>query len=80
MPEVFRTLGYIFFFYSNDHLPVHIHVKGKGGSARYELEPEIRLTDSKGLKTKELRQIEKLISQRRGQLVAAWHQYFKEKN
>ncbi|WKN32117.1 DUF4160 domain-containing protein [Porifericola rhodea] len=58
--------------------PIHIHVKGKGGSARYELEPEIKLTDSKGLKTKELRQIEKLISQRRGQLVAAWHQYFKE--
>ncbi|MFP4092786.1 MAG: DUF4160 domain-containing protein [Cyclobacteriaceae bacterium] len=67
------------FFYSNDHLPVHIHVKGKGGPARYELEPEIKLTDCKGLKTKELRRIEKLLLQNRDLFVTTWHQYFNEK-
>jgi hypothetical protein len=27
MPKVFEYLGFIFFFYSNDHEPFHCHVK-----------------------------------------------------
>lgn len=29
MPEIFRMYGIPFFFYSNDHKPVHIHVDGE---------------------------------------------------
>ena len=28
MPEVFRLVGYSFFFYSREHEPLHIHVEG----------------------------------------------------
>jgi len=31
MPTVFTLFGYRFWFYGNDHTPIHIHVK-KGGS------------------------------------------------
>ena len=27
MPKIFEYLGFIFFFYSNDHEPFHCHVK-----------------------------------------------------
>lgn len=27
MPKIFEYLGFIFFFYSNDHEPIHVHVK-----------------------------------------------------
>lgn len=27
MPKIFEYLGFIFFFYSNDHEPIHCHVK-----------------------------------------------------
>ena len=27
MPKIFEYLGFIFFFYSNDHDPIHVHVK-----------------------------------------------------
>lgn len=27
MPKIFEYLGFVFFFYSNDHDPVHCHVK-----------------------------------------------------
>lgn len=77
MPEILRTLGFIFYFYSNEHLPIHVHVKGKGGEARFDLEPVIQLTESKGYKAKQLKQIEKLVEERKEQLIVAWHEYFK---
>jgi hypothetical protein len=42
-------------------------------------EPEIKLADCNGLKTKELRRIEKLLLQNRDLFITAWHQYFNEK-
>ncbi len=38
MPELFRVFGMRFFFYMNDHLPIHIHVKNADGEARFEVE------------------------------------------
>ena len=35
MPEVLRLFGYHFQFYANDHEPMHIHVNGNGGSAKF---------------------------------------------
>jgi hypothetical protein len=31
MPKVFEKDGYKFFFYSNEHRPIHIHVRYAGG-------------------------------------------------
>ena len=40
MPEVFRELGFVFFFYSNEgNEPMHIHVRKAGGFAKYWMEP-----------------------------------------
>ncbi|MBC8005509.1 MAG: DUF4160 domain-containing protein [Verrucomicrobia bacterium] len=27
MPKIFEYLGFVFFFYSNDHKPLHVHVR-----------------------------------------------------
>ncbi len=36
MPEVFRTEGYVFFFFSNEgQEPMHIHVRRAGGYAKF---------------------------------------------
>ena len=45
MPEIFRFFGFSFFFYSKEHEPLHIHVEGNGGMAKFEW-------DGKSLKTK----------------------------
>ena len=37
MPEVFRFYGFSFFFYSKEHEPLHIHVEGKDGCAKFDL-------------------------------------------
>jgi hypothetical protein len=33
MPTVFIKDGFRFFFYSNDHTPIHVHVKRGSGEA-----------------------------------------------
>ncbi|WP_083961595.1 DUF4160 domain-containing protein [Salinimicrobium terrae] len=38
MPTVLVERGFRFFFYSNEHLPKHIHVEGKGGEVKIDLE------------------------------------------
>jgi hypothetical protein len=61
MPEVFRELGFVFFFYSNEgNEPMHIHVRKAGGFAKYWMEP-IELEFSQGMKVSDLKTAEKLI-------------------
>jgi len=43
MPEVFRILGMRFFFFANEHLPVHIHVQNADGRAKFQVSPKVKL-------------------------------------
>ncbi len=63
MPTVFTKDGYRFFFYSNDHTPIHVHVRRGDGEAVFEVEGEVVLRESVGLKTKELSKAEDLASE-----------------
>jgi hypothetical protein len=38
MPKIFEKDGYRFFFYSNEHLPIHVHVCYCGGEAVFVVE------------------------------------------
>jgi hypothetical protein len=49
MPTVFEKDGYRFFFYSNDHRPVHVHVRYGNGEAVFNVEDEIALRESQGI-------------------------------
>jgi hypothetical protein len=53
MPTLFYYLGLKFHFYSNDHLPVHVHVGRENAEARYQVAPEIKLIENRGLKPRE---------------------------
>jgi hypothetical protein len=76
MPTVFTKDGYRFFFYSNDHTPIHVHVQYGGGEAVFEVEGEVVLRESVGLKTKELSKAEDLASEHRGLIIQTWHEHF----
>ena len=60
MPEIFRFAGIRFFFFSNEHLPIHIHVKNSDGTAKFTVNP-VQLIESKGMKNKELNTAEEMI-------------------
>ena len=50
MPKIFELDGFRFFFYSNDHDPIHVHVRYESGEAVFELIEEVELRDSHGIK------------------------------
>ena len=75
MPELFRMFGMRFFFYMNDHLPIHIHVRNADGEARFEVEV-IELIESKGIKPKDLVLAEALIEERKEEIIKKWKEVF----
>jgi hypothetical protein len=76
MPTVLRVGPYRFFFYSSDRAePVHVHVEGAGGSAKFWLGP-VRLQGSRGFTRHELSRVYQLVVEQREHLVRAWHAYF----
>jgi hypothetical protein len=75
MPTIFIRNGFRFFFYSNEHLPIHVHVRKGGGEAVFDLEDEIVLRESIGLKTRELKDAEDLAAEHRQLIIAAWHEH-----
>lgn len=35
MPELFRMYGFLFMFFSHEHEPMHVHVIGNEGEAKF---------------------------------------------
>ncbi len=74
MPEVFRKLGFVFFFYANEgNEPMHIHVRKAGGFAKYWMEP-IELEFSQGMKVNELKLAEELIKEHVELIKTSWNE------
>ena len=40
MPKIFEYFGFIFFFYSNEHEPIHVHVMHNGCKPKYNYEQD----------------------------------------
>ena len=75
MPEIFRFAGIRFFFFSNEHLPIHVHVKNSDGTAKFTVNP-VQLIESKGMKNKELNTAEEMIRENEDLIVLRWKEYF----
>jgi len=77
MPTILRIEGYRFFFFSDEHLPQHIHIEKGDGYARIEIESN-KVTDSYNLTSKELKKLTTLVNQNNEKLKKAWNEYFKQ--
>lgn len=75
MPTVLRKGGYRFFFYSNDHLPKHIHVEKGDNTAKFLLDP-VELVKSSGLKANEISRIRNHVIKNQELLIKQWDEYF----
>ena len=74
MPEVFRELGFVFFFYANEGIePIHIHVRKAAGFAKYWLDP-IELDFSQGMKVQDLKTAEQLIIDNLDKIKTKWNE------
>ena len=75
MPTLFYAFGMRFFFYSNEHNLIHVHVRNADGEAKFSVEA-LRCTDNKGLKNKDLRLAKTLIEENKELILKAWHAHF----
>lgn len=50
MPTLLIAFGIRFFFYLDEHEPIHVHVSYGGKRAKIELVPEVRIVYNHGLK------------------------------
>ena len=76
MPTVFEQEGFRFFFYSNDHAPIHVHVRYAGGEAVFIVTESVELRESSGLKVRDLKRAQELAEEHRAVIVSKWHEFF----
>lgn len=78
MPEVFRKYGFLFFFYSREHEPIHVHVEGEGGLVIYDLiDDKFILRERKGkIKASSIRKIEEALEENKQKVIDTWNEHF----
>lgn len=79
MPTVLILFGMRFYFFSNEHEPVHIHVSKGGAEARFDLVPEVKLSSSYGFKAQELALAEEVIIENREIFIEIWKAFFNKR-
>ena len=75
MPIVFIQEGYKFFFYSNEHRPIHVHVRHGDGEAVFLVEDGVELREAYGMKVRELARAEELVTKRREFIIQKWNEH-----
>jgi hypothetical protein len=77
MPTVLLSGPYRFFVYVGDGAePPHVQVERDNCEAKIWLEP-VRLERSGGFAAKELRRIEKIVTEHHLQLMDSWNDFFR---
>jgi hypothetical protein len=79
MPVVFRYKGFRFFFYSNEgdpREPLHVHVRGSEGEAKFWLHPVPKLAVSHGFDAATLHELVDVVKQNTGLIERTGNEYF----
>ena len=75
MSTILLIEGFRFFFYSNEHLPMHIPIEKAEKTAQVNIE-NIELIKSFGVNSKELNLISNLVLENQELLNRKWNEYF----
>ncbi len=76
MPSALNKDGYNFFFFSNEHEPIHVHVRSGSGKAKFDISSDVVLLESKGMKVQELKKAQELAEENLDMIRRKWHEYF----
>ena len=77
MPEVFRLFGYSFFFYSREHEPLHIHVEGNNGMAKFDWNgSNFVVSERQNIKAGDFRKIKNAIDENAQLIIKFWNLHF----
>jgi hypothetical protein len=77
MPTVSIIDGFRFYFYSNEHEPIHIHIEKDNGTLKIELET-LKIVYSINIKKSDIQRALKITKDNRGKFMEAWYEYFQQ--
>lgn len=77
MPTVFELFGIRAYFFSGDHLPIHLHVVKGDASAKIQVVPEIKVISNNGMKAKDLNTAIDLTTRYYDEVIEMWNKYCK---
>ena len=72
MPTIFRAFGFRDFFFSNEHLPTHVHIQGKDGAAKYDME-NAELVYNRDMKSKDIKKAIEIAEEHRDEIIDEWN-------
>ena len=85
MPKLYKYLGILIYFYSNEHEPIHVHGKHAGRESRAEIIVEdgrvvrVEIGEIPGkrpLEGQKLRDFESFVEARADEIVGRWINFF----
>lgn len=75
MPTIFEIFGLRFFFFSNEHEPIHVHVVKGEDNAKIAIEPTVSVVYNHGLKAKDLKRAQMLAEEYKDDIIKKWHEW-----
>ena len=78
MPTILVIFGLRFYFFANEHLPIHVHLENADGLAKISLEPEIKLVENNGIKPKDIKRAMSIVEQYREEFIEKWIEFHGE--
>lgn len=75
MPTIFELFGLRFFFYADEHSPIHVHIVKGDAEAKIEIDPEIKLIYNHGLKVQDIRRAIRLAKMYKDDIIQIWCRY-----
>ena len=78
MPTILVIFGLRFYFFANEHLPIHVHLENADGLAKIALEPEIKLVENNGIKPNDIKRAMSIVEQYREEFIEKWIEFHGE--
>ena len=80
MPTLLTIFGLRFWFYSDDHSPIHVHVENSDGRAKIVLDPIVVVVKNEGMKPKDLKKAKTLCETFKEDFIEKWHEHIDQKD
>ena len=76
MPTLLIAFGIRFFFYMDEHEPIHVHISYGGKKAKIELMPAVKVVYNHGIKGQVVKKALNTCNNYRDEFIAEWHKCF----
>ena len=75
MPTILYIFGLRFYFYSDEHEPIHVHIEKGDDDAKVEIATR-KIIYNRGIKANDMRKALQIIELYEDDIVAKWYEYF----